>query len=401
MIGLQPLAGIKVVEFTHIVMGPVMGHVLASLGAEVIRVEPPEGDRTRRLKGSGAGYFPMFNRHKASLCLDLKSKDGQEVARRLSDRSDVLIENFRSGALAALGLDYETLSQSNPGLIYCSGKGFQPGPYEARPALDEVAQMMGGLAYMTGPSGRPLRAGSSVVDITGGMFGVIGILAALEERHRTGRGQQIVASLFETVAYLVGQHMAQGAVTGVPAVPMPERVSAWPIYDVFETRDRPIFLGVVSDTLWRRFCEIFALEDWLSDETLRDNNQRVEARPRILPRIRALLAEYTSAELVAMLEESGLPYTLIGQPQDLFDDPHLAESQSLEPVRFDDGRETVLPTVPLSMAGRRPAAPARLPTAGAHGAAILAQLGYGPQEVKRLVDQQAVRLDVDDQPSDV
>jgi crotonobetainyl-CoA:carnitine CoA-transferase CaiB-like acyl-CoA transferase len=396
MIGLQPLAGIKVVEFTHIVMGPVIGHVLASLGAEVIKVEPLEGDRTRRLKGSGAGYFPMFNRHKASLCVDLKSESGQAVARRLSDRSDVLVENFRPGALDALGLGYEALSQTNPGLIYCSGKGFQPGPYEARPALDEVVQMMGGLAYMTGPSGRPLRAGSSVVDITGGLFGAIGILAALEERRRTGRGQLVVASLFETVAYLVGQHMAQGAVTGVPAVPMPERVSAWPIYDVFETRDRPIFLGVVSDPLWRRFCTIFALDDWLSDETLKDNNQRVEHRVRILTRIRSILRDHTSAELVDLLEGSGLPYGLIGRPEDMFDDPQLVGSQSLEPVRLDDGRETALPVLPLSMAGHRPAGPAHLPQAGADGPSILRELGYAPEEVERLVGKHATQKESND-----
>ena len=393
MISLQSLAGIKVVEFTHIVMGPVIGHVLASLGAEVIRIEPLEGDRTRFLKGSGAGYFPMFNRHKASLCLNLKSEDGQKLARQLSDRSDIVVENFRAGALAALNLDYETLSQSNSGLIYCSGRGFQPGPYDNRPALDEVAQMMGGLAYMTGPTGRPLRAGASVVDITGGLFGVIGILAALEERRRTGRGQHVVTSLFETVAYLVGQHMAQAAATGVPADPMPERVSAWPIYDVFETRDHPIFLGVVSDMQWRRLCELFAFDDWLDNDTLRDNNQRIEARSRILPRLRTILGGFASTELSSMFESCALPFAVIGRPQDLFDDPHLTASHSLEPVWLDDGRETTLPTVPLSMAGRRPATSARLPTAGAHGPAILAQLGYGPREVKRLLEQKVVQLD--------
>ncbi len=244
-----PLAGIRVVEFTHMVMGPAVGHILAGLGAEVIRVEPIGGDQTRRLLGSGAGYFPMYNRGKQSICLNLKSAEGLAIARDLAASADVLVENFRPGALDRLGLDYETLSVANPRLIYCSEKGFLPGPYEDRTALDEVAQMMGGLAYMTGPPGRPLRAGSSVIDVTGGMFGVIGILAALEERHRTGRGQKVIASLFETTIYMVGQHMAQFAVTGKPAAPMPARISAWAIYDVFETQDEPVFLGVVSDSI--------------------------------------------------------------------------------------------------------------------------------------------------------
>ncbi|MEE4339804.1 CaiB/BaiF CoA transferase family protein, partial [Erythrobacter sp.] len=246
----QPLKGIKVVEFTHMVMGPTVGHILAGLGAEIVRIEPIGGDRTRRLKGSGAGYFPMYNRGKASICLDLKSEEGIAVAKDLVAGADVLVENFRPGALDRLGLDYESCAKANPRLIYASEKGFLPGPYEQRTALDEVAQMMGGLAYMTGPPGKPLRAGASVIDVTGGMFGVIGILAALEERHRTGRGQKVTASLFETTIYLVGQHMAQYAVTGTPAAPMPARVSAWAIYDVFETKDEPVFIGVVTDALW-------------------------------------------------------------------------------------------------------------------------------------------------------
>ena len=285
-----PLSGLRVIEFTHMVMGPTVGHILAGLGADVVRVEPIGGDQTRRLLGSGAGYYPMYNRGKRSICLDLKSEAGLGVARALVEGADVLVENFRPGALDRLGLGYEAMAAANPRLIYCSEKGFLPGPYEQRTALDEVAQMMGGLAYMTGPPGRPLRAGASVIDVTGGMFGVIGILSALHERERTGQGQKIVASLFETTAYLVGQHMAQFAVTGKPAAPMPARVSAWAIYDVFETKDEPLFIGVVTDALWEKFCALFGLDDLWADESLRRNNSRVLARDRILPEIRALIA---------------------------------------------------------------------------------------------------------------
>ncbi len=384
-----PLAGIRVVEFTHMVMGPTVGHILAGLGAEVIRVEPIGGDATRRLLGSGAGYFSMYNRGKQSVCLDLKSPEGLAVAKDLAAGADVLVENFRPGALDRLGLGWEALNAINPRLIYCSEKGFLPGPYEERTALDEVAQMMGGLAYMTGPPGRPLRAGASVVDVTGGMFGAIGVLAAIEERHRTGKGQKVVASLFETTIYLVGQHMAQFAVTGKAAAPMPARISAWAIYDVFETRDEPVFIGVVTDALWKKFCDLFSLDDLWADESLRANNQRVLARDRILPQIRAIVGAMTRDEVVAKLEGTGLPFAPIGKPEDMFDDPQLAQG-GLEPVTLDDGTQTRLPTIPLEMDGKRPGSATSLPQPGADSRAVLVVLGYDTARIEELVKSGAV-----------
>lgn len=381
--GPKPLAGIKVVEFTHMVMGPAVGHILAGLGAEITRIEPIGGDRTRRLIGSGAGYFPMYNRGKKSICLDLKSADGLQVAKDLIASADILVENFRPGALDRLGLGYEACSQSNPRLIYCSEKGFLPGPYENRTALDEVAQMMGGLAYMTGEPGKPTRAGASVIDVTGGMFGVIGVLAALEERHRTGKGQKVVASLFETTTYLVGQHMAQYAVTGAPAAPMPARISAWAVYDVFQTKDEPVFIGVVTDALWEKFCKLFALDDLWADESLRENNQRVQARDRIIPEIRALIGQMTADEVIQKLDGSGLPFAPIGKPEDLFDDPHLAQG-GLEDVTLDNGTKVQLPTIPLQMDGKRIGTPQQLPKAGADQTEVLRDLGYSEEKIAEL-----------------
>lgn len=379
-----PLSGLKVVEFTHMVMGPAAGAVLAALGASVIRVEPAEGDKTRTLLGSGAGYFPMYNRHKQSIALDLKASEGLAVAKRLAASADILIENFRPGALDKLGLDYASLREINPRLIYCSAKGFLPGPYENRTALDEVAQMMGGLAYMTGPPGRPLRAGSSVIDVAGGMFGVIGVLAALEERHRTGKGKLVQASLFETTVYLVGQHMAQLAVTGKPASPMPARISAWAIYDVFETKDDPVFIGVVTDALWEKFCKLFGLDDLWSQQSLRKNNERVLQRERILPQIRALIAGFTRAEVIERLEGTGLPFAPIGKPEDMFDDPHLIASGALEPVTLADGSKTQLPTLPIAFDGALVARAATLPQPGADSVAVLKEYGFSEQEIANL-----------------
>lgn len=379
-----PLSGLKVVEFTHMVMGPAAGAVLAALGASVIRVEPAEGDKTRTLLGSGAGYFPMYNRHKQSIALDLKASEGLAVAKRLAASADILIENFRPGALDKLGLDYASLREINPRLIYCSAKGFLPGPYENRTALDEVAQMMGGLAYMTGPPGRPLRAGSSVIDVAGGMFGVIGVLAALEERHRTGKGKLVQASLFETTVYLVGQHMAQLAVTGKPASPMPARISAWAIYDVFETKDDPVFIGVVTDALWEKFCKLFGLDDLWAQQSLRKNNERVLQRERILPQIRALIAGFTRAEVIERLEGTGLPFAPIGKPEDMFDDPHLIASGALEPVTLADGSKTQLPTLPIAFDGALVARAATLPQPGADSVAVLKEYGFSEQEIANL-----------------
>ncbi|MFA6117447.1 MAG: CaiB/BaiF CoA-transferase family protein [Sphingomonas sp.] len=371
-----PLAGIRVVEFSHMVMGPSAGVILADLGADVIKVEPEGGDQTRTLLGSGAGYFPMFNRNKRSICLDLKSESGLQVARKLAARADIIIENFRPGTLARLGLGYGALAADNPGLIYCSAKGFLAGPYEHRTALDEVTQMMGGLAYMTGPPGRPLRAGSSVVDITGGMFGVIGILAALERRHRTGRGGEVKCALYETTAFLVGQHMAQKAVTGEAAQPMPVRMSAWAIYDVFETaRDgEQLFVGVVSDGQWKSFCDAFDLTDLGDNPDYALNNQRVLARDIIVPQVRALFASMLREELVSKLDLLGLPFAPIVRPDELFDDPHLTASGGLMDVTIPGGEGTRLPGLPIEFDGQRLGLRHDIPLANQDAEAILREI---------------------------
>ncbi len=349
-----PLSGLKVVEFSHMVMGPAVGVILGDLGAEVTRIEPPGGDRTRTLLGSGAGYFPMYNRNKTSLFLDLKDPADLAAARALCEEADIVVENFRPGTLDRLGLSYEALKETNPGLIYCSAKGFLKGPYENRAALDEVTQMMGGLAYMTGPPGKPLRAGASVIDVTGGMFGVIGILAALERRHRDGEGAHIQCALYETTAFLVGQHMAQMAVTGRPAAPMPVRISAWAVYDVFETagENEQVFIGVVSDSQWQAFCREFGLEALAADPRLATNNGRVSARDSFLPALRAMVKGLSREALLPRLEKIGLPFAQIARPEDLFDDPQLNAGGLVE-VTLPSGEKTRLPGLPITFDGER------------------------------------------------
>ncbi|WP_372748263.1 CaiB/BaiF CoA transferase family protein [Litorivivens sp.] len=388
-----PLSGIKVVEFTHMVMGPTVGLILADLGAEVIKVEPLKGDNTRRLMGSGAGYFPMYNRNKQSLCIDLKNDKGHAAAQKLIEGADVLIENFRPGAMDKLGFGYEAMSEKNPQLIYCSLKGFLDGPYQHRTALDEVTQMMGGLAYMTGLPGKPMRAGSSVVDIAGGMFGVIGVLAALEERHRTGKGQEVKSSLFESTAFMVGQHMAQQAVSGNEPKPMSVRTSAWAVYDIFDTADGDqVFVGVVSDTQWRLFCEAFELTEFAQDSTLDGNTERVKQRERILPVIRERFSALSKEALMAKLDQTGLPFAPINKPSDLFDDVHLNESGGLVDVTLPhNGEKTKLPGLPVHMGGRRFALRQDLPKEGEHSRAALAQAGLSESDIEALLADGIVR----------
>jgi crotonobetainyl-CoA:carnitine CoA-transferase CaiB-like acyl-CoA transferase len=381
-----PLYGVRVVEFTHMVMGPTCGMALGDLGAEVIKVEPLTGDSTRRLLGSGAGFYPLFNRNKKSIALDLQSPQGREVVMRLVASADVVSENFKTSTMQKLGLDYATLSKLYPRLIYVSHKGFLPGPYDHRTALDEVVQMMGGLAYMTGRPGDPLRAGSSVNDIMGGLFGAMGAMAALMQREKTGKGQEVQSALFENNIFLVAQHMLQFAVTGKAAAPMPERISPWGIYDVFSVLEgEQIFLAVVGDSQWKIFCEAFGFADWFADPRLTTNNDRVLARDWMVPLLRERLAGYSAKVLAAVFEKNGLPFAPITDPQDLFSDPHLIATGGLAPMTLPDGRETASPLLPITLDGQRPGLRLNPPKLGEHGRELLESLGYSAQEVDDLV----------------
>ena len=380
-----PLQGIRVVEFTHMVMGPTCGMVLADLGADVIKVEPLAGDSTRKLLGSGAGFYPLFNRNKKSLAIDMKSARGREVVLKLIATADIVSENFKTETMQKLGLDYATLKQLDERLIYVSHKGFLPGPYDHRTALDEVVQMMGGLAYMTGRPGDPLRAGSSVNDIMGGMFGAIGAMAALTQRAQTGKGQEVQSALFENNIFLVAQHMLQFAVTGKAAAPMPERISPWGIYDVFSVKNgEQIFLAVVGDTQWGVFCKAFGYADWQQDARLTTNNDRVRARDWLIPAMRERMVQHTAVELGAVFEQHGLPFAPITDPQYLFDDPHLQQTGGLAPMTLPDGRATQVPLLPITLGGERLGVRLDPPRLGEHTDVLLRSLGYSEADVAQL-----------------
>ncbi|KKW67996.1 CoA-transferase [Lampropedia cohaerens] len=392
----RPLQGIRVVEFTHMVMGPTCGMVLADLGAEVIKVEPVTGDSTRTLLGAGAGFFPMFNRNKQSIGLNLKDAAGLEVALKLCATADVVLHNFKPGVLGKFGLDYANLARLNTGLVYVNLTGFLPGPYAHRTALDEVVQMMGGLAYMTGRPGDPLRAGSSVNDIMGGMFGAIGAMAALMQRQRTGQGQEVDAALFENNVFLVGQHILQYEVTGTPAKPMPERISPWGIYDIFTVaHGEQIFLSAVSDAHWRTLCTAFGWDDLAADPDLASNNDRVRARPRLLATLRERLQDHTADAIAAIFEANALPYARIVRPEQLLDDPHLHATQGLDEVALTDGDRAGQPVhaalLPLRMDGKRLRTYQNPPQLGEHSDAILQRLGFDAHTIAALRRNGSVR----------
>jgi len=391
-----PLDGVRVAEFAHMVMGPSCGLVLADLGAEVIKIEPLNGDNTRRLEHAGCGFFPVFNRNKKSLAIDLQHPEGAAVVHKLVKTADVLTENFRPGALDKLGFSFEQLKEENPRLVYCSLKGFLRGPYEHRPALDEVTQMMGGLAYMTGLPDRPLRAGSSVVDILGGTFAALGILAALREREATGRGKQVASALFESTAYLVAQHMAQFELTGEAPPPMSVKRPAWGVYDIFDTAGGGrLFIGVVTDTQWQVFCREFNEPSLEGDPRLKTNGLRVRERAWLIPRINQITQKHARDELAAKLEAIGMPFAPIAKPWDLLEDPHLNASGGLLETRID--QKTIrVPALPLALDGERLAKRSDPPRVGEHGPELLRELGCSPEQIAGLVERRIVAFPTED-----
>lgn len=370
-----PLEGVRVLEFTHMVMGPTCGMILADLGAEVIKIEPPGGDKTRKLPGLGIGFFRSFNRNKKSVVLDIQTPEGMATAKELIGECDVLLENFRPGLMDKLGLGYAALVQAFPKLIYVSHKGFLPGPYENRLALDEVVQNMAGLTYMTGPKGRPLRAGTSVNDIMGGMFGAIGVLAALRERDRTGKGQEIQSALFENCCLLASQHMQQFQMTGEVPPPFPSRISAWSVYDTFEVaHNEQLFIGAVSDKQFISLCAVIDRADLANDPALATNAQRVAVRPDLLKRLGDTLVQFEIDDLCAKLEAAGLPYAKVVRPDQLVNDEHLIQSGGMVPMTTDEGTTTQAVLLPLMMGGRRPGVRRPIAKVGEHTQEILAAL---------------------------
>jgi crotonobetainyl-CoA:carnitine CoA-transferase CaiB-like acyl-CoA transferase len=380
---------VRVVEMTHMVMGPTCGMILAQLGAEVIKVEPPAGDKTRSLGGMGTSFFPLFNRGKRSVVLDFAKPEDRELMHRLLASADVFLENFRDGQLEKQGLGADELRRKYPHLIVAGHKGFLSGPYEHRPALDEVVQMMSGLAAMTGTRDKPQRVGSSANDIMGGMFGVISILAALYQK-RNGNAEAaagIRIGLFENCLFLVAQHMVEYEMTGNKPRSMPEREHAWPIYDIFETRGgERIFIGVVTEGHWQSFCREFGLTEFLDDPSLCTTTARIMARGKIIPRAAEEIKRWDAAELSAKLDGLNICFSPINRPEDLFDDPHVLRVGGLVNNFNVDGTPFRVPALPIQWNGANIGEGLKVAPLGADTAAIRAELqgqGLESQELEK------------------
>ena len=393
----RPLAGLRVLEFSHTVMGPTAGVIFADLGADVIKVEPaPRGDHTRGLGGFAAGFFAAFNRNKRSLALDLKRPEGQAAMQRIAANADVVIENYGPGTMERLGCGYEHLAKVNPRLVYLALKGYLAGPYEHRPALDEVVQFQVGLAYMTGPPGRPLRAGASVIDILGAVFGVVAAQAALRERETTGKGQRVSSALFESAAFLMTTHMAGMTATGLPAEPMPARRGAWAIYEVFPTSDGELFLGVTSDQQWARFVEEFGLQELAADPRLATNLMRCHERSWLIPALKEVVAKLPQAHVARRCERANVSWAPVGRPDDLFADAHLMATGGLLDVYVSrmggsDGKTVGLPALPVQFGGaQRPGLARQPPRMGEHNAQVLGEAGFSPAEIAALADAKVI-----------
>lgn len=381
-----PLSGIKVLEWGHTVMGPVCSMILADMGAEVIKIErAPEGDDTRRLPGFAVSFFPLFNRNKKSIALNLKDEKGKAVLRKMIAAADVFLENFAPDAADRQGFGYEPCMAINPRLIYCNLKGFMPGPYWNRPSLDNLVQMMGGLAYMTGRKGDPLRVGASATDIMGGIFGALGIITALYERESTGKGNRVISTLYESVVFMVAQHMAWAAIKKEPSVPMPEVDAAWPVYDLFDTSDgEKVFIGLTSDFHWLRFCDMFGFPELKEDDRLTTNSDRVAERPWLIPKLKAKLATLSKKELITFSREAKIPFAPLMRPDQLFDDPHLNESGGFVQTTFPDGTKTKMPKIPLRIGEYDFTLQTDPPAVGQYGRAVLTAMGFADEEIDGL-----------------
>jgi len=387
-----PLAGLRVLELARILAGPWAGQILADLGADVVKVERKgTGDDTR---GWGppfveaadghhldAAYFHATNRGKRSIELDFESEDGRRIVKKLAARSDVLIENFKVGGLAKFGLDYASLSKDNPRLIYCSVTGFgQTGPYASRAGYDLMAQGMGGIMDLTGtPDGEPQRAGVPVADIFTGIYSVVGILAALIERGRTGRGCQVDTALVDSQVGVLANQALNYLVSGK----VPERIgNAHPNivpYQVFPVADGHIIIATGNDSQFAKLCGVLGEPDISGEPNYRANSDRLQHREELIARLSALTRRWRGADLLAKLESVQVPAGPINPLDQVFVDPQVVHRGMRIDLPSKAAKAGTIPGVrtPIIIGGKPMAAERPSPRLGEHTAEVLREIGEG------------------------
>ncbi len=396
--GKGPLQGIKVIELCHVMAGPVCGLMLADMGAEVIKVEKlPSGDDTRRTVppkiGDEAAAFMMMNRNKRGIAVDLKTDDGRKILYRLLETADVVTENYSRGTMERLGLGYDTLRQMNPRLIYCAISGFgRTGPYAGRGGFDLIAQGMSGLMSITGegPGRPPVKVGAPITDITAGILGAMGILAALNARHRTGAGQMVDTSLFEAGIVQTYWQSAIALATGVAPGPMG---SAHPLnapYEAFETSDGWINLGAANQATWLRTVELLGRPELASDERFREASGRLTHRVELAQELAHEFRKRTSAEWLAALEQAKVPAGPVFDVLQMHADPQTQARNMVVEVSHTTAGNVKTLGVPVKFSATPGGVHRSAPIFGEHSAEVLREYGYSDAEIARMAAARAI-----------